>query len=209
MIEYVTSERALDQTAGIGFAYYNYQSPELHEVPLVIAALVKQLCRKRGDIPTGFLKTKLDAMPSSQLGDQESFVTAAGQFEEVFLIVDALDECAKSVRYGILNFLREIVDDRRLLVKIFVTSRREMDIEAEFNRLNRPTIMVEARSVAADISRYVADEVTCLRRGQGGKKLYVKSDDLERHIVDTLTTKADGMYVSTFLHYRRCQAYVY
>ena len=209
MIEYVTSERALDQTAGIAFAYYNYQSAELHEVPLVIAAIVKQLCRKRGDIPAGFLKTKRDAMPSSHLGDQESFVTAAGQFEEVFLIVDALDECAKSVRYGILDFLREIIDDHRLLVKIFVTSRREMDIEAEFKRLNRPTIMVEALSVTADISRYVTDEVARSRRGQAGKKLYIKSDALEHHIIHTLTTKADGMYVSIFLLYRTCQSYVY
>jgi hypothetical protein len=193
----------LDETAGIAFAYYNYQSAELYELPRVIAALVKQLCRKKGDIPAGFLKIKQDAMPPSQLGDQESFVLTAGQFGEVFLIVDALDECSKSVRYGILDFLREIIEDHRLLVKVFATSRREMDIENEFRRLNRPTIMVEARSVALDISKYVTDEVRSLREGQ---RLYVDSDVLELHIIDTLTAKADGMYVSAFLSYRRRQS---
>ena len=206
MVEYVTSERALDETAGIALAYYDYQSSELYDMPRVIAALVKQLCRKKGDIPAGFLKTKQDAMPASQLGNQDSFVTAAAQFAEVFLIVDALDECAKSVRHGILDFLRELIDDDRLLVKIFVTSRREMDIEAEFQRLNRPTIMVEARSVAADISRYVTNEVNRLRSGHGGKRLYVNSDALELHIIDTLTAEADGMYVPSSLRYRRCQS---
>jgi hypothetical protein len=190
VIEYITSQRASDDTAGIAFAYYNYQSPELSQLPRVIAAVVKQLCRKKDRIPAGFLKTKQDALPPSQLGDRESFITAAGQFEETFLVVDALDECDNVVRHGMLKFLREIVDSR-LLVKVFVTSRREGDIENEFKRLNRPTILVEARSVATDIEKYVTDEVRRLH----GQRLYVKSHELELNIIRTLTGKADGMYV--------------
>ena len=121
-------------------------------------------------------------------------MTAAGQFEDTFLVVDALDECDSTVRHGMLKFLREIVDDSRLLVKVFVTSRREADIEDEFKRLDRPTLMIEARSVAADIEKYVTDEVRRLRKGQDGQRLYVKSARLESKIIQTLTGKADGMY---------------
>jgi ankyrin repeat domain-containing protein 50 len=198
VIEYITAQRVLDETVGIAFAYYDYQSSELFTVTNIITALVKQLCRKKRAIPSGFLKTKQDALPPSQLGDGESFTMAAAQFQENFLILDALDECAKADRYKILEFLRQIVNDHRLFIKVFITSRREGDIESEFRRLNRPTIMVEARSVAADISKYVSDETRNLRQGRGGKRLYVKSDALELKIIETLTEKADGMYVLSY-----------
>jgi hypothetical protein len=191
VIEYLTSKCALDGTVGLAFAYYNYQSPELAELPRVLAALVKQLCRRKGEIPAPFLKVKQDAMPPSELGDREPFITAAGQFNQTFLVVDALDECKRPERYEMLQFLREIVDSP-LIIKVLVTSRRETDIEKEFELLNRPTVMVEARNVAADIEKYVTDEVQRLR---GAKRLYVKSDKLELEIIKTLRGKADGMYV--------------
>lgn len=191
MIEYLTSKYALDGTVGLAFAYYDYQSLELAELPRVLAALVKQLCRRKSEIPAPFLKVKQDAMPPSQLGDRKSFITAADQFNQTFLVVDALDECEEPKRHKMLQFLQEIVDSPPI-IKVLVTSRREADIVREFELLKRPTVMVEARNVAADIEKYVTDEVQRLR---GAKRLYVKSDKLEREIIKTLRGKADGMYV--------------
>jgi hypothetical protein len=191
VIEYLTSKYALDGTVGLAFAYYDYQSPKLAELPRVLAALVKQLCRRKSEIPASFLKVKRGAMPPSQLGDRKSFITAADQFNQTFLVVDALDECEEPKRHKMLQFLQEIVDSP-LIIKVLVTSRREADIVREFELLKRPTVMVEARNVAADIEKYVTDEVQRLR---GAKRLYVKSDKLELEIIKTLRGKADGMYV--------------
>lgn len=192
VIEHITSRRALDKTVGIAFAYYNYQAPYMSDDSFVISAFVKQLCRKKGSVPAGFLKIKQDDLSSSQLGNQESFITIAREFTEIFLVMDALDECPMSTRSKIFTFLRAVVNDLPS-VKVFVTSRREMDIEEAFQRLHTPSILIEAHNVAADISRYVSDEIRRLRDGSDGKVLYIKSDALERKIVETLTEKAEGM----------------
>ena len=192
MLEHVTTERALHKDVGIGFAYYNYQSTEMRDVSQIIVALIKQLCRKKDVVPPGFLKVKQDAMDPSQLGNQESFITVASEFREVVVIIDALDECPKDARNRILGFLSGVANNLPC-AKVFVTSRRERDIEEAFMKLKTPIIEIEAGSVAADISSYVRSEVKRLRDGYDGKRLYLKNDTLEMTIVRTLTEKADGM----------------
>lgn len=192
MLEHVTTERALHKDVGIGFVYYNYQSTEMRDVSQIIVALIKQLCRKKDVVPPGFLKVKQDAMDPSQLGNQESFITVASEFREVVVIIDALDECPKDARNRILGFLSGVANNLPC-AKVFVTSRRERDIEEAFMKLKTPIIEIEAGSVAADISSYVRSEVKRLRDGYDGKRLYLKNDTLEMTIVRTLTEKADGM----------------
>jgi hypothetical protein len=192
VLEHVTTERALHKDVGIGFAYYNYQSTEMRDASLIIVALIKQLCRKKDVVPPGFLKVKQDAMYPSQLGNQESFITIASEFREVVVIIDALDECPKDARNRILGFLSGVANNLPC-AKVFVTSRRERDIEEAFMKLKTPIIEIEAGSVAADISSYVRSEVKRLRDGYDGKRLYLKNDTLEMTIVRTLTEKADGM----------------
>ena len=192
MLEHVTTERALHKDVGIGFAYYNYKSTEMRDASLIIVALIKQLCRKKDVVPPGFLKVKQDAMDPSQLGNQESFITVASEFREVVVIIDALDECPKDARNRILGFLSGVANNLPC-AKVFVTSRRERDIEEAFMKLKTPIIEIEAGSVAADISSYVRSEVKRLRDGYDGKRLYLKNDTLEMTIVRTLTEKADSM----------------
>lgn len=77
---------------------------------MVLCSLIKQICRTSHDIPNGFLKIKRDALPPSQLGNVDSFVEAVrhAQLREVFLIHDALDECARHQRPAIFSFLSQL-----------------------------------------------------------------------------------------------------
>lgn len=173
----------------------------------IISALVKQLCRKRDIVPIAFLSAKQDALPPSTLGNQSSFLTVAQDFREMFLLVDGLDECPEDKRSHVLRFLKFLVE-KLPRQKIFVTSRREKDLVRAFDELEAPKLEIEAKSVEADITKYVTDEIKQLRQGYDGKKLYVKSQSLEQKIIDTLTTKADGMLVVVFL-YSDCQSFIY
>ncbi|KAF2104338.1 ankyrin [Rhizodiscina lignyota] len=58
-----------------------------------------------------------------------------------------------------------------------------------------PTIQVQAQSIAADIESFVRSEVKMLRKGYHGKKLFLYSDALEGKIIQTLTQKAEGMFL--------------
>lgn len=195
VLEHITTHRASRKEVGICFAYYNYQSPDMEALSLIISALIKQLCRSRDAIPTSFMRLKQDSMHASTVGNIDSFITIAKKFDEVFLLIDGLDECSQQKRHLVHGFLSAAVDTLPRL-KVFVTSRREQDILRAFEKLTTPTIEVEAKSVAGDILSYVTDEIKRLSAGDNGQQLFVKSDMLRQKIVQTLTAKADGMYVA-------------
>jgi hypothetical protein len=195
VLEYITTERALRKEVGISFAYYNYQFAELQDLSQIISALIKQLCQKKITIPPAFIKAKQDAVDPSAVGNEDSFITLAQDFEEVFVVIDALDECPKHERPRVLGFIIGIVDSLPR-AKVFITSRREQDIVEAFAQLSTPAIQIEAKHVATDISNYVESETERLREGYNGKKLYVKNAALGLKIVKTLTEKSEGMYVN-------------
>ena len=116
------------------------------------------------------------------------------EFKEVFIVIDALDECSECERPHIIRFITEVMNALRC-AKIFITSRRKSDIVRAFEDSSTPTIQIKANNVAADIESFVQSEVKKLRKGFYGKKLHLTSDVLEARIIQTLTEKAEGMLV--------------
>ena len=125
-----------------------------------------------------------------------SFIKLADnlEFKEVFVVIDALDECPERERHHVIRFISEVMKALRC-AKIFVTSRRESDIVRAFEDGSTPTIQIKEENVAADIESFVQSEVKTLRKGFYGKKLHLTSDVLEARVIQTLTEKADGMLV--------------
>jgi ankyrin repeat domain-containing protein 50 len=165
---------------------------ELGDPCQIVSALIKQLCRKKDTIPSDLLRFKHNSLRPSFTSMQDLFISLATSFNEVFLIIDALDECPVDKRHYIIGFLTQVV---KLLshAKVFVTSRKELDIACAFKREKTPIIKIEAENVTADIRLYVTSEVKRLRHGYNGKRLYIESDALEEKIIRTLSEKAEGM----------------
>lgn len=186
------SKHALQKEIGISFAYCNYQIPELGDLPNIISAFMKQLCRKREEIPSWLLKFKNNSYSPSSASNKASFISLARTFDEIFVVIDALDECPKEKRATIIQFITAVTDELPR-IKIFVTSRRELDIIGAFEDSDTPAIRIEAENVAADIEQFVTTEVRQLRGGYSGRKLYIQSDALEEKIITTLTDNAEGM----------------
>lgn len=152
-------------------------------------------------IPHSLLQIQHDALSPALIGTKERFVSLTEDFSEVYVIFDALDECPERQRSGILEFITSVVTTRTLCrVKIFVTSRREMDIAKAFEDKKIPTIRVQAENVATDIETFVRSRVETLRRGEHGKTLYVTSPKVTQKLIRTLALKADGMYVAALYY---------
>ncbi|OCK73445.1 hypothetical protein K432DRAFT_420720 [Lepidopterella palustris CBS 459.81] len=196
VLEHLTSDCALDENIAICFAYYNYRTPELWDISSILAAMIKQLCRKRDIIPNWLLDFKHDSLSPSTASKQESFIKLAEDlgFNEVYVVIDALDECPERERHYIIGFITETINTLPC-AKFFVTSRRETDIVRAFEERSTPTIQIKAENVAADIEGFVHSEVKKLRHGYHGKKLHLTSDVLEARIIQTLTEKAEGMFL--------------
>lgn len=191
VIETINRNFAERKEIGICFAYCDYKQETTQDFSTVVLGLMKQLCRK-AVIPHDFVLKKQDALPQSTIANRGHFSELAASFDEVFLLIDALDEFPQKQRHEVLGFLKGIVYELPH-AKVFVTSRRERDIVEVFEGVGTPTIEVEARNVNPDIEKYVASEVEKLRTGDNGRKLYVDNDELVQRIVHTLTDKADGM----------------
>ncbi len=194
MLEHLTAKRALDEKTAICFAYYNYRTPELQDPSNIAAALAKQLCCKYEAIPQWLLRYKHDSRSPSTASSPETFVKLASEMnlKEVYIVIDALDECPEQERPRFIALITKIISDLPC-AKVFVTSRREGDIERAFTESKMPTIQVQTQSVAADIESFVRSEVKRLRSGYHGKKLFLSSDALEGKVIQTLTEKAEGM----------------
>ena len=125
------------------------------------------------------------------------FLAVMQQFGCVYFVVDALDECTPDEREGLCKFLLSITDiastsTSQETVKVFITSRRESDIERAFQQKGIPTIEIEATKVDSDIEVYVKAQIEL--RIQSGT-LSIRNMELKDKILSALTTKAGGMYV--------------
>ena len=127
------------------------------------------------------------------------FLTILQQFNSVFFILDALDECTLDQRADLCEFFARMVEFSTGtttgygFVKLFVASRKELDIERAFLQKSFPTIEVEAKKVGSDIELYVTAQIE--QRLHDGS-LTLNNIMLKDKILTALTTHAGGMYVS-------------
>ena len=164
---------------------------------------MKQLCRRMRPFPPKLNEVyeqhyQSDSEPRFQ-ELQDIFLTIVQQFNTIFLVLDALDECTPDQRKALCGFFAKIVESSTLtnhgLVKLFVASRKERDIEKAFTLKSFPTIEVEARKVNSDIELYVKAQIEKLL--QDGS-LTLNNIMLKEKILTALTTNAGGMYVFPF-----------
>ena len=161
---------------------------------------MKQLCRRMNPLPPKLSKVyerhyRNHSQPSFQ-ELQDIFLAIVQQSNSVFFVLDALDECALDQRADLCKFFTEIVElstgTGYGLVKLFVASRKELDIERAFLRKSFPKIEVEATKVDSDIELYVKAQIE--QQLQDGS-LTLNNIMLKDKIITALTTNAGGMYV--------------
>ena len=140
----------------------------------------------------------------SQPGFQElrdAFLTIVKRFDTVYLVVDALDECTLDQRAHLCEFFTKVVEyssgANHGLVKLFVASRKIIDIERVVQRNSFPQIEVEVGKADRDIYLYVKAQIE--QPLPDGSSI-VPNNVLKDEILIALTTNASGMYVSPF-HY--------
>jgi hypothetical protein len=107
-------------------------------------------------------------------------------FPRVFLILDALDECAE--REELLSALTSITD-WKLGMHILVTSRREADIGEVLNQIAPSKICIQSTLVNNDIRDYVRERLN----NDPKLKRWKKNETVREEIETTLMEKAGGM----------------
>ena len=110
----------------------------------------------------------------------------------VTILIDALDECRPDKRHELLSALDLILERSAQLVKVFVSSRDDVDIILKLQK--HPNIYIGISDNKEDIHRYIQ---FAIQKAQSDGRLLkgTVSPDLIKLITKTLAMKAEGMYV--------------
>ena len=116
------------------------------------------------------------------------------QVKEVWLVLDALDECCTRggpSTEGLLAWIREVLSSEQRNVHLLVTSRPEQDIKSGISEFvhNDDIVPIQSSLITDDIRAYVRTRV----REDNGLKRWRSQPQAQNEIETQLMERADGM----------------
>ncbi|KAF8531592.1 hypothetical protein BDD12DRAFT_914661 [Trichophaea hybrida] len=196
VIEDISNRYPISQTTSIAFAYCSYRDESFAKDPKkFLTTFILQLARQRDELFPSlvdlYITHQRDARKPSFSSLRNVLLSMLDEFDTLFLLFDTLDECEQR-QMDFIPFLQDLVGrSNNCCVKLFITSRKEADIEKEFS--NTPKIEIEALKVAEDIEDYVKYE---LRKRLESGELRLKQADLQQSILENLCGRAQGMRIT-------------
>lgn len=107
------------------------------------------------------------------------------------IVVDALDECFPETRGDLLRILESLLEESPCLLKIFITSRTDQDITYKLN--NYPNLHLSSERNTADIDLFIRSKTDHLIAEGDLLRDSNRKNELRDLIIDTLTSKTQGM----------------
>jgi uncharacterized protein YbgA (DUF1722 family) len=177
------------------YFYFDFNDTQKQDPELMLRSLLCQLVQRSFTVPKG-----VDALYSScENGRREPSLhavlevtrQAAQEFAQVYLVLDALDECTK--RSELMDVLKTVAGWQLNNVHLLMTSRKEWDIERSLESYikEEQTLCLQRDVVDKDIQRYVQQrlsEDTILTK-------WNKDAAVRQEIEAVLMRGAHGMYV--------------
>jgi ankyrin repeat domain-containing protein 50 len=115
---------------------------------------------------------------------QDTLILILEAFGDVYIVFDALDECAE--RKDLLKWITEMASWRKGKLHLLVTSRPEEDIAKRLRSLDPYHVRMEPNLVTRDVARYIDSILEVDDQW---------NDEVKAVIKRTLLETAGGMYV--------------
>jgi len=158
---------------------------ELQTVASLIRSLIRQFSTPYGGLPATLTKLFHSCHDGGSQPTvkslQATLILILEAFDDVYIVLDALDECAE--RRDLLKWITEMKKDK---LHLLVTSRPEEDIAMRLRLLEPDNVCMEPELVKSDIARYIDSVLDEENQWSNDMKVTIKSTLLER---------AGGMYV--------------
>lgn len=181
------SESIEDNNIGIAYLFFKYNAQADHSTSGLLCALLKQLVKRESDVLDGVKDIYDDPIWNKGLRPHLKDIVKTLQFvcskyDTVYIIVDALDECANRTAFiELIANLRQLQSQSD--VRLLFTSRDIPDIQEEF----RSDKELEIRASDEDVRSYTAGQVPklphCIRRDK----------DLQNTVCTKIVKAADGI----------------
>lgn len=143
-------------------------------------------------------KATYDAMIEEGFGEREwtmdecidTLVSVMETCPSITIIVDALDECEQDERMSLLSSLKDLRDRSANLVKIFISSRDDVDLFAILD--DASDIHIHAGDNADDIKQFISERVDSLMKMRNSR-YGVMAPELQEEVESVLGSGAKGM----------------
>ncbi|KAI1119851.1 hypothetical protein F5Y10DRAFT_259507 [Nemania abortiva] len=171
---------------GIAYLYCSFRRADDQKAEDLLASLLKQLTQGQYPLPNSVVslydrhRGRRDRLSFNEILSTLKLVAA--MYSQVFIIVDALDECSA---YSSSRFLSEIfILQATCTVNIFATSRFIPEIMERFN----DGMSLEIRAIKQDICAYIDGHMLHL------PSFVKRSPHLQEEIKIGISNAAGGMY---------------
>jgi len=177
----------------LAYFYFDFNDTESQKVSNLVSSLLAQLCNKLDDLPEQlkvlYKECSEGQWRATMLELKKMLLLMVRDLEDVFIIIDALDECPKdNERRELLKLIRDIKSWSLPNLHLLGTSRQELDIKDELTPLlTSLAIPIQGFEVESDIKLYIASELAT------DSKLRKWSSDVKVEIENTLAAGANGM----------------
>lgn len=188
-IEDVKAHCKSKANAGYAIFYLSFSDHQKQRYENVLLSCVSQLGWKEPAL--SMLQQAYEKPNQKRPGRYELekvLLASVETYDEVFLLIDALDECLEDgdVRRYMMECLGRLSRAAPKL-KILATSRELLDTRASMSMLGAESISVEASCVDVDIRKYIATQLS------GDPRLSRLNPASKALIENTISQRSDGM----------------
>ncbi|KAL9612899.1 MAG: hypothetical protein Q9167_002532 [Letrouitia subvulpina] len=147
------------ENVAIAYLYFDYREQEVLSVERVLASLLKQVAAAKPNIPQSVLdfykKINIQQRQAQQQELEQALLLTFQEYERVFIVIDALDECDQTThRRNLISCLRSLQISP--VVSIFITSRSHIEETNNFFE-KASKIIIEANET--DLEKYILWEI--------------------------------------------------
>ncbi|KAJ7164799.1 ankyrin repeat-containing domain protein [Mycena crocata] len=175
-------------TIGLAWVYYNYKEESTQTPDAVLLSITRQLVGSSTELYSHFKSAYKDPHKRPTSNELLSDGILMRAFEQVFVVVDALDECAETNRNVFLRMMAHlqtsgasIIVTGRDHVSEYITKSGSVDIQR-----------IEIRASPEDITKYVQD--TLVEPTRLGSVLQ-RHVSLRDEIIKTIAESSQGMFL--------------
>ena len=178
--------------AAMAYFYFDYRQQDIQSPGAFVASIVRQLVSRAASLPRSLLSTyerfRHEEARNLMLELRDILNDAVNLFDCCYIVIDALDECvAQTSRKIVTEILSSMKPEK---IQLFITSRPHLH---EMKQSFKNALHIEITAREEDLKMYCHRMIDC---NENTKDLV--NEALRNQIVDTLASKAQGMYVMLF-----------
>ncbi|KAL6832323.1 ankyrin repeat-containing domain protein [Trichoderma camerunense] len=193
VISHLSSRFQSSSDIGIAYVYFNYNRQEDQDFQKLLASLLKQLAGGLHHLPESTKQLYNEHSKGTRASLEEIIIDLTcviANYSEVFIILDALDECLFFELHLFLSRLFEL--QRVYKIKVLTTSRPIPEVMDQFDNDN--IVKLRIRAETSDVTKYIEAQMDRL------PKVARENPVLRDEIKADISEAADGIFLLAHIY---------